>query len=393
MMQFWKSLAGLVEVEITSADIGAAFQAINACEITVYHAKQVGNLTARFIIRRVDYWKLAALMVKRGENLKIYKRRGIYWSIRKLITRPVLLAGLTILLTLVFTLPTRILFVQIEGNHIVPQNQILAAAETCGISFWASRREVRSEKMKNALLSAVPQLQWAGINTYGCVAVISVREKANTVPVPSESQVASIVAARDGLIDSITVTRGNALCATGQVVKEGQVLISGYKDCGIYIQATRAEGEVYGRTYRNLDTVTPSVYMKRETTTQEKQKYSLLVGKKRINLWKDSGIWPTTCGRMYEEYYITLPGGFRLPVAFVRETFTFYEMVESETEQTHAQNLLSSFAEDYIASQMVAGQILQKREFVRLEDGAYCLNGQYLCREMIGRVRTEQIGE
>ena len=68
-------------------------------------------------------------------------------------------------------------------------------------------------------------------------------------------------------------------------------------------------------------------------------------------------------------------------------------MEESETEQTHAQNLLSCFAEDYIASQMVAGQILQKREFVRLEDGAYCLNGQYLCREMIGRVRTEQIGE
>jgi sporulation protein YqfD len=393
MMQFWKSLAGLVEVEITSADTGAAFQAINACEIPVYHAKQVGNLTARFEICRADYRKLAALMGKRGEKLKICKRRGIYWSIRKLITRPVLLTGLAIFLALVFTLPTRILFVQVEGNHTVPQNQILAAAESCGISFLASRREVRSEKMKNALLSAVPQLQWAGINTYGCVAVISVREKADSVPVPSESQVASIVAARDGLIDSITVTRGNALCATGQVVKEGQVLISGYKDCGIYIQATRAEGEVYGRTYRNLDTVTPSVYMKRETATQKKQKYSLLVGKKRINLWKDSGIWPTTCGRMYEEYYITLPGGFRLPIAFVRETFTFYEMEESETEQTDAQNLLSCFAEDYIASQMVAGQILQKREFVRLEDGAYCLNGQYLCREMIGRVRTEQIGE
>lgn len=31
--------------------------------------------------------------------------------------------------------------------------------------------------MKNALLSAIPELQWAGVNTYGCRAVISVRER------------------------------------------------------------------------------------------------------------------------------------------------------------------------------------------------------------------------
>ena len=36
---------------------------------------------------------------------------------------------------------------------------------------------IRSEKVKNSLLQRIPQLQWAGINTDGCVAVISVREK------------------------------------------------------------------------------------------------------------------------------------------------------------------------------------------------------------------------
>lgn len=392
-MGFWKSVAGLVEVEITSADIAAAFQTINVSGIPVYHVKQTGNLTSRFEIHRRDYQKLSALTKKRGEKLRICRKTGLYWSVKKLVKRPVLLLGLAILLGLIFILPTRVLFVQVEGNHAVPDNRILAAAEECGISFWASRREVRSEKMKNALLSAVPQLQWAGINTYGCFAVISVREKAESAAVQTEKQVASIVAARDGLIESITVTRGNALCTIGQVVREGQVLISGYKDCGIYIQATRAEGEVYGKTYRNLDTLTPSVYKKRGDVTQVKQKFSLLVGKKRIILWKDSGIWDTSCGRMYEEYYITLPGGFRLPLAFVRETFTFNEMCEIDTEQAAAENLLTAFADDYVSAQMLAGQILRKSESVFLEDGVYCLKGQYLCLEMIGRVRTEQIGE
>ena len=89
--------------------------------------------------------------------------------------RPVLLAGLGILFLLAMYLPSRVLFIRVEGNMQIPDRQILAAAEECGIRFGASRREVRSEKVKNALLSSVPQLQWAGVNTAGCVATISVR--------------------------------------------------------------------------------------------------------------------------------------------------------------------------------------------------------------------------
>ena len=62
---------------------------------------------------------------------------------------------------------------------------------------------------------------------------------------------------RDGFIVSATVTRGNFLCRVGQSVKAGQVLISGYTDCGICIQATRAEGEIYAQTSRDFAAVTP----------------------------------------------------------------------------------------------------------------------------------------
>ena len=288
-MDIWKSLDGMVEAELTSAEPGAALEAANARGIPLYDVIQVGDLTARFRVRRRDYRTLEALSEKRGETLHLRRRMGAYWTLKRLLARPMLLCGLAVFLAAAIFLPTRIFFVRVEGNVNTPTRLILDAAGESGIRFGASRRAVRSEKMKNALLSALPQLQWAGVNTSGCVATVSVRERTDPEVTEQDSAVSSIVASRDGFIVSATVTRGNFLCRVGQSVKAGQVLISGYTDCGICIQATRAEGEIYAQTSRDFAAVTPVKWTARGEQTAVRRKYSLIIGKKRINLWKDSG--------------------------------------------------------------------------------------------------------
>lgn len=392
-MDLWKSLAGMVEVELTSAEPEAALGAISTRGIEIFRVEQKGELTMRFRIRRKDYGMLVALCEKRGEKLKLLQKSGLYWAGRQLLRRPVLLAGMALFLALVLYLPSRVFFIRVEGNVTVPTRQILEAAGESGICFGASRRQVRSEKVKNALLSAVPQLQWAGVNTAGCVATISVRERTDTQASQQEWEVTSIVAARDGYILSGTVTRGNALFQVGQAVKAGQVLVSGYTDCGICIQATRAEGEVMAQTNRTLEAVTPSQWVLRGEGTGVHRKYSLLFGKKRINLWKDSGILDTTCGRMYMEYYVTLPGGFQLPLALCVEEFTSYETREAELSQSVAEEALTEYADSYLLQQMVAGEIQSRQQTVCLDGGIYRLKGSYVCVEMIGRIQREQIGD
>lgn len=392
-MNVWRSIEGSLTAQLTSAEPENALAAINASGIPIFSLQWISDLTCRFQIRRRDQKRLEALIEKRGESLHVQVQPGLYWTAKRLRRRPVLLSGFLVLFLSVFYLPSRILFIQVEGNSRIPARKILEAAEDCGICFGASRREVRSEKVKNDLLGAVAQLQWAGVNTSGCTATISVRERNDTEHAKDKNYVSNIIATQDGYVLSGTATKGTALFQEGQTVKKGEVLISGYTDCGLSIRAGRAEGEVFAQTNRDFYAVTPVQFTKIGRTQGIKQKVSLIFRKKRINLWKDSGILEGSCGRMYEEYYATLPGGFQLPIALCIETYTYYEPENYQVMKEDAQEHLMQFTRDYLTEQMVAGQIRSGKESITQRKGIVSLEGNYTCIEMIGREQREQIGE
>ena len=235
-------------------------------------------------------------------------------------------------------------------------------------------------------------MQWAGVNTSGCVATISVREGNREEPIPKEG-VSSLVAGRDGIILSCTVTAGSGQCAPGQAVRQGQVLISGYTDCGLLVKSTRAEGEIIAQTRRELTVKAPVQCRIRGPEEEIIRQYSLILGKKRINFANSSRICDASCGRMYEEYYITLPGGFTLPVALAVQTHVCRKTVKSDADSAELQDAALAFARDYLMAQMISGSIVEEVVSCTVEDGVLILDGIYICQEMIGQRIQEGIGE
>ena len=390
-MNLWHSLGGIINLEATGADIPRTLTMIQDENIPMFNVVSNDELTVSFRIQRRYFHKVKKIIHKRGDVLRIIGREGIFWRALQLSKRWVLLSGFMLIFALSMFLPTRIYFIQIEGNHQISERQILEQAELCGIKFGASRKEVRSEKMKNALLEAMPQLKWAGINTVGCTAVISVREREMLEQQENASGVTSMVASRDGIVLSCTVTRGNPLCKTGQAVKKGQTLISGYTDCGLSIRAASAQGEIIARTEHVLDVISAANYRSRTDIIRIEKKYSLIIGKKQINFYKDSGISDTSCDKMYYKDKLTLPGGFVLPVSLITEVWTYYDTIEAVGDAEQIRLQMSEFAADYLGQHMIAGEILSADETFDFTDEIFSIQGRYACKEMICRVQKEEV--
>lgn len=392
-MHIFDSIAGTVRIELVSADITGSLHAINEMRVPIYDLEFTGELGARFTIPKGCFKQIEETANRKGERIALLSQKGIYPIICRLMQRRILLFGFAALFFLTSFLPSRVLFLKVEGNKTVPSRMILEAAKEAGIDFWASRRAVRSEKMKNALLKELPQLQWTGVNTYGCTAVISVRERNAEAHRIDDFGVSRIVAACDGIITSCTVTGGTATCNVGEAVQKDQILISGYTDCGGVIMAERATGEIFAQTSHKIYAVTPLERKIRSEYEHARTNFCLRIGKKRINFFKGSGISDSTCVKMVTEYKLALPGGNELPLALIKEQYLSCDLTDKRIDDQAVTARLSEFSRGLLSLSSVALTVTDAQEAIEVAGGLVVLNGLYSCTEMIGREQSEQIGD
>ena len=390
MTFLWRKF-GLLRVCLSCADPAVLITKLNQQNIDMIDISKCGAISFSVTIHGRQFAHVEQIAARHGASLEILEKFGTASFISKILKRPVLLIGLLSLLTVSIILPTRIWFVTVTGNEKIDTRYILDKANDCGICFGASRRNVRSEWVKNALLSQIPQLQWAGVNTKGCVAIITVKERTISNTQTAEKAVTKIVASTDGVIERQIITAGTPLCKPGQAVKKGQVLVSGYTDCGLVIRAERADGELYAQTSYKLRAICPEEIKTRGEILGGSTVYRLFIGKKSIKISADSGISDTSCVKMYKTYYCKLPGGFTLPIGLIREDLAYYKMASRGMSAETAKDLLRTACDGYVQQGMVAGKILRRSGLLQPEDQRYLWQGTIFCSEMIGRIQDEEI--
>ena len=390
MVNIWRSIHGTEDLTLTCADTIALLNAFSNAGIEILNAVYRDELVLSVTIYQIDHFRISKICEKIGASVRIENKKGVYWYFYRLRKHPVLISFFIFILFAGLFLPNKVLFIQVEGNYAIPTNEILEAAAECGICFGASRREVRSEVMKNELLQKISNIQWAGVNTIGCTAIISVKEKTvQNMSTDHTNTVRSIVASRDGVIQNMTVTAGNPLCSVGQAVRKGQILVSGYTDCGLLVKTSCADAEVNALTFRRLDMISPYASKTKRDLSGRTVRYSLRIGKKVINLYKDSGILGSTCDKIYLEESVVLPGGYTLPVSVIKETISFYTDTQQTATTDETKDWLLDAAEAYLQGEMIAGQIVSAETERNYGIDAAFLHGQYACLEMIGQLKYE----
>ena len=371
-MELWWRIRGWTRLRLVSADCAGRLRHISG-EMKLGDLAFPDELTAEFT---VSADRARALLSRYEKELTVIDEGGIpvfgrwLWSWRRLAALVLLLGILTVVL------PRRIWFIRVEGNDTIPVRLILERAEDCGIHFGAKAGALRSEQVKNKLLFEIPELRWAGVNTSGCTAVITVAER-QLEEAAGEEMTGDLVSAADGVVTEVIVHRGTAQVKPGDGVPQGQPLISGITEHGV---CTRASVEVWGLTRREIRAILPAETMVRREGEGVVRKFSLRIGKKSVNFYNDSGILHGSCVRMRTVNYLTLPGGFRLPAALVTDTYYLCDTKESPRGET---DCLADSARRVLRENLKGGSVLREQ----VTEEGNLLTAVFECREQIGVFR------
>ena len=382
---------GIYKLLITSADMNAFLGELAADGVTIYNIRILDELAAEICVEQQNFQMIEQLAERCGCVVNVVARIGLIFRLQQVLKRPVLLMGVFLWLFLVLFLPSRVLFVRVEGNETIPALLIEEKAANYGVAFGSARRNLRNEKIKNALLAELPDLQWVGVNTQGCLAVISVRERAVVESPKEKTFIGHIIASQDGIISDIAVTKGTPLCETGQAVIKDQILVSGYTDCGLVTRAEVAEAEVSAITKRYLTAKQMTNCTARNQIIDTETVYSIQIGKNILKFSNNAGIPDGNCAKIYNRIRLTLPGGFCLPLSLICEKTVRYEQSNNSINIDEKEQ--EFLAEVYLDEQMLAGHIVSSHYQRVITEDACELKGLYICEEVIGQLRKEEIGK
>ncbi|MCH5353585.1 MAG: sporulation protein YqfD [Acutalibacter sp.] len=352
--------------------------------------------------RARDYRRLLPFARRCKVRLHCVKKGGMPFAMWKLWRRKGLLIGAACGTALYLFLSGFVWGVTVSGTELLTDKQVLQAARENGVYVGALKSGFAPKLTAHKLISDLPQLKWASVNTDGCFAEVAVGEKAEKPEINDDLKWSNIVAVREGTILSIEAERGRPEIALGDTVEKGDLLISGLyqerldpwtpppKDPVETLGAAR--GSVVAETYREF-TVQVSADKKERLPNGEKQVNSVLhcFGLAVPLGW--NSIPEEEC-RSYRQDSVLTALDTPLPLWIERTVYEFLaETSRPLNEEELKEEALRKLREAQKTALPAGSKILKEELTYSFPDGMCILSAQCRCEEEIGEVREILVNE
>ncbi len=216
--------------------------------------------------------------------------------------------------------------IDILGNSSISEGEIRRALRECGVAegcFWPA---TDVELIRSQMLLRLDQLSWMTLNLSGSRAQVVVLERERAPEMYEERTGADLVAACGGVVRDFSVKNGRTLIERGQIVTEGQTLVSAEMEgSGGSARTVRAAGSVTADTWREIRVQTNCGAVSKARGRGVFVTVGIQAGESRINLLSNGRKVLDECDRIVKEYKIGIKGLFCFPLKLVVEIYRPYE--------------------------------------------------------------------
>lgn len=272
MLYLYRFFCGILEVEFFGI---YPEKIINLCaknRIAVWNV-HYGNEKIRLFITVKDFKRLPKILKRSGLRLHILNKTGFPFFINRYKRRFGIFAGIVIFFAVLQFMSGFIWIIEVEGNKTVTDREILAICKDLGIKIGVKRNGIDTKNTPQDLLLKTDKLSWGSFNIEGCKLTVNVTE---IVPKTEDNTVATnLKAAKDGIIEKIDVTSGNPVVKVGDIVKKGDLLVSGITETMRDTKFVHSIGTVTAKTEETITLFEPFI-KKTETLTGKTAKRRVL---------------------------------------------------------------------------------------------------------------------
>lgn len=172
--------------------------------------------------------RLRPLVRKAGCRVRILRRHGLPFLLRRVSRRRLLAAVVGVVGLAIYLSSSFVWVVEIKGLKELPESRLVKTLAELGLRPGVTKNGVDLEKVANELPLRVHEVAWVGIYLEGAKVVVEVVEKERLSEKDRPIQTpGDLVATKDGLVTHLITLQGEPAVSEGDMVRRGQILIRG----------------------------------------------------------------------------------------------------------------------------------------------------------------------
>jgi similar to stage IV sporulation protein len=339
-----------------------------------------------FVIREKDKRKFVSL-AKPKMRFNLSEPRGLYGFFYRGRQRYGIFAAIITLFCIFLFTSGLVWDVRISGNEQLSDYVIEDVLRANGFGVGTPWQSVDKNALEAEILIERSDIAWISVNRRGTVAYVEVIESENVGI--SESVVpkySNIVAERDGVIEEITVKSGVAAVEVGDVVRRGDILISGVVENESGVSFCRAQGSVRAQGVVNISSRIYKETVKKQSSERKLAYARVVLFNFSINIFKNYRNQGNDCDIIEEIREFALFDKYKLPIRL--ESAYFIEYTEAPIVRSEDEMILLAKRElnGKIYSMLRDSDVISLRTSGEFKDGFYCLTSRVvystdICKE------------
>lgn len=286
LIRIWNYFRGYVIIKIEGLTLEKFINLAIAKNIILWDITRIDYTTLKAKVSVAGFKELRDIVQKVGCRVNVIEKKGYPFFINKFKYRKMLAIGSVLSISLIIFLTSFIWNIDIVGNERIKDEEIINVLESLKIREGVSKRAARDIDISNALLLSIQDLAFANVQIQGTKMIVEVKER-ELVQVELKDDVpCNILASKKAIIEKVIVKNGKGLVSKGDIVKEGQILITGVINSETLESPllVHSEGSIIARTIYTEKIEEPIVKTIDDETGNTFTTREIIIGKKRIQL-------------------------------------------------------------------------------------------------------------
>ncbi len=374
---------------------------INLCcnrKINIWNIQKTGE-HYQFHILASNYKKLKPIAKKTKILPRIIKKSGIPFFLHRYRRRKVFFAGVILCLALIYIFSLYIWDISFSGCGKYTPEALTKFLEDNYIYTGIKKSKVNCQEIEETMRLAYHDIGWVSAEIKGTRLMIKIKETNMPISAAKTVKPSHIVAAKDAIIQSIITRTGTPMVSEGEVVKKGEILVSGIINImGDFDEllgkdTVVADADIRCKTFYDYKNTFSINYKKKFYTGKEKKGYYLNAFQKKLFLYNPRYSYP-----MYDiivnEKTLHITDNFYLPFRIGRITTREYNEAKLKYTEEEAINIANVRLERYI-DKLIENDVLiiENNVKITIKDNRCIARGRIVVEEPAWKYRLIQENE